>query len=77
MNTLRARVVNGRLKLDEPCELPEGSIIELVVADGEDDLDEKERRELHASLEKSWEGAKSGQGVRPASEVLRDLRKAR
>lgn len=74
MNTLRARVVNGRLVLDEPCNLPEGTVLDLVVADDGDDLDEEERRALHAALEESWESAKRGE-LRDADAVMRDLRK--
>lgn len=74
MNTLKARVINGRLVLDEPCTLPEGTVLDLVVADDGDDLDDEERRALHAALEESWECAKRGE-LRDADEVMRDLRK--
>jgi hypothetical protein len=74
MNTLKARVVNGRLVLDEPCTLPEGTVLELVVADDGDELDDVERRALHAALEESWESAKKGE-LKDADEVMRELRK--
>ena len=47
MSPLRARVQKGRLVLDEPTKLPEGTVIELVADDGGDDLTEQERRALH------------------------------
>jgi len=48
MKTLHATVVKGRLVLDEPSDLPEGTVIEIVPTD-EDDLDEQERAALHAA----------------------------
>jgi hypothetical protein len=37
-------VENGRLHLDEPTELPEGTELELVVDDDGDDLTDQERQ---------------------------------
>ncbi len=51
--TLRARVRGGRLVLDEPTELPEGSEVELVLAHEQDDLDEADRARLHAALDRA------------------------
>jgi hypothetical protein len=34
-----AQVKNGRLTLDEPTDLPEGSVVPLEIADDWDDLD--------------------------------------
>jgi hypothetical protein len=51
MRVLKAHVRGGRLELDEPLDLPEGS--EIRVALVEDDLDEDERAALEASLEES------------------------
>jgi len=69
-------VQNGRLLLDEPTTLPEGTVVQLVADDEGDDLTEAERRALHETLSASWKSAESGQ-VRPASEVLNDLRRRR
>jgi len=71
-STLKARVHNGRLILDEPCDLPEGTEVDLVLADSGDELDEHERLRLHAALERSAEQFRTGQGI-PAAEVLRTL----
>jgi hypothetical protein len=49
--TLRARVRGGRLVLDEPIDLPEGSEVDLVLADEQDDLDDGERARLHAAID--------------------------
>ena len=52
---LKARVQKGRLVLDEPTDLPEGEVVELVpvdevLANGGDYLDDEERERLHAAL---------------------------
>jgi hypothetical protein len=39
MSVIRARVVNGRLQVDAPTSLPEGTVLNLVVDDEGDDLD--------------------------------------
>jgi hypothetical protein len=45
MQPLKAHVQNGRLSLDEPTDLPDGSEVELcVVEDDEFDPEEKARR---------------------------------
>ena len=69
---IRARVQNGRLTVDEPTELPEGLVLDLVIDDGGDDLTEAERRALNEALAQSWEAAKAGR-IRPADDVLADL----
>jgi hypothetical protein len=76
MSPLRARVQNGRLVLDEPTTLPEGTTIDLVVDDEGDDLTDAERRALHEALSSSWESAKAGR-LRPASTILGELRQRR
>lgn len=76
MKTLEARVLKGRLILDEPTELPEGTVLHLAAIDAEDELDEQERAALHAALDRSWAGAKSGT-TRPADEILQELKARR
>ena len=61
MRALKAHVRGGRLVLDEPTDLPEGSEVELVAVD--DDLDPEERARLDAALERSMAQAKAGQLV--------------
>jgi hypothetical protein len=51
--TLRARVRGGRLVLDEPVDLPEGSEVELMPVDQADDLDDADRARLHAALQRA------------------------
>jgi hypothetical protein len=71
MQTLKAHVRNGRLIMDEPTDIPEGSEIELVIADDEDN--EKERERLHRALRKSWASARRGD-TRPVQEIMRKLK---
>ena len=73
MKSIRARVRNGRLTVDEPTELPEGLVLDLVIDDEGDDLGEEERQALHSALERAAKDAEAGR-ARPADDVLRDLR---
>jgi hypothetical protein len=70
---LRARVRGGRLTLDEPVDLPDGTIVDLVPANDEDDLDDADRERLHAALDRSAAQFEAGQGIE-AEEALARLR---
>ncbi len=72
MTSVKAKVRNGRLTVDEPTELPEGAEIELVPLDGWDDLDDDDRRRLHEALAASEEDVAKDR-TRDAAEVLADL----
>ena len=76
MSPLRARVEKGRLILDEPTTLPDGTVIDLVADDEGDDLTDEERHALHAVLSASWNSAEAGR-LRPASAILDELRQRR
>ena len=69
MLTVRARVKNGRLIVDEPTDLPEGTEVELASVD-EDGwiLTEPERKELLARIA-------DGTGI-PAEDVIAQLRRS-
>jgi hypothetical protein len=71
--TLKARVHNGRLVLDEPTELPEGTEVELLLLDPGDWLCLEDRAFLHRALAASQEDLENGRLV-DAEEVLRELR---
>ena len=73
MKTVKARVCGGRLVVNEPTELPEGTSLDLVIADGGDELSAEERAALHAALAQSWASAQAGD-IRPAEEILRELK---
>ena len=74
MTPLRARVQNGRLHLDQPTALPEGTELDLVVDDEGDDLTERERQALHESLSRSWTSAQASE-LRPAAAIIDELRR--
>jgi hypothetical protein len=76
MSGFRARVQKGRLVLDEPTSLPDGTVVELVADDEGDDLTDEERRALHESLSASWKSAEAGH-LKPASAILNELRRRR
>jgi hypothetical protein len=61
--TLRARVRGGRLVLDEPVDLPEGSEVELLLADEQDDFDEEDRARLHAALDRARGQVQRGETI--------------
>ena len=78
MEALKAQVKNGRLVLDEPTDLPEGAVIELVpsprvLADDADDLDDEERAALHSEIAASIRDRKAGAATYSADEVLAEL----
>jgi hypothetical protein len=78
MQPLKARVENGRIKLDEPTDLPEGKLVELVPLDevllgGGDELDDEERAALHQSIREGIEDMDAGRTV-DAKKAIADLR---
>jgi hypothetical protein len=76
MKPLRARVENGRIVLDEPTTLRDGTVIDLVVDDEGDDLTDQERSSLHQALSASWDSAEAGR-LQPARSILDKLRRQR
>jgi hypothetical protein len=73
MQPLRARVREGRIVLDEPTDLPEGTELELVPADG---LDAEERADLEQAIEEGVADAREGRHE-DASVVMDRLRSRR
>jgi hypothetical protein len=71
--TLKARVKAGRLVVDEPTDLPEGTEVELLPLDPGDWLDDEDRAALHQALKDSDEDIKAGRVV-DADVILRELR---
>jgi hypothetical protein len=59
MPMLKARVRNGRLVLDEPTSLPEGSEIELHLVE-DDGMSDDEHRRLHASITRGIADGRAG-----------------
>lgn len=75
MNAIKARVVNGRFVVDTPVPFPEGTELDLQVADSDDEMDEAKRALLDGALSRAWEEAGAG-NTRPLDEVLRRLGKS-
>ena len=63
----------GRLVVDEPTDLPEGTEIELLPMDPGDWLDDDDRAALHRTLVASGADVEAGRTT-DANEVLRELR---
>jgi hypothetical protein len=74
---LRAHVANGRLLLDEPTELPDGTEVELVCLNDvdADELDDEDRARLHAALIASETEVEAGQLI-DAAELIAELRES-
>ena len=73
MSGIRAKVKDGRLLLDEPTSLPEGTVLELVVDDEGDDLTDGERQALNEAIRRAWLSAAAGR-VKPAKAIVDELR---
>jgi hypothetical protein len=74
--SIRASVTAGRLVVDEKLDLPEGTVLDLVLDDEGDSLDEAERAALEGALVASHAATQRGE-LRPAADVLRKLRARR
>jgi len=70
--TIKARVRGGRLVIDEPTNLPEGTEVELLPLDPGDWLDD-DRAALHAALAQSQADVDAGRLV-DAGDILTRLR---
>ena len=71
--TIKARVRAGRLVVDEPTNLPEGTEVELLPLDPGDWLDAEDRAALHAALAQSAADVAAGRLI-DASDVVKGLR---
>lgn len=63
----KARVKNGRIVMDEPTDLPDGTVLHLLL--DEDDLDEEEWAALELSFERGLTQANENK-TRPAEEIV-------
>ncbi len=71
--TIKARVSAGRLVVNEPTDLPDGTEVELLPLDPGDWLDDADRAALHKALGESNADVVAGRLV-DADEILRELR---
>jgi hypothetical protein len=72
----KARVIGGRLIVDEPTQLPEGFEMELGPIDPGDQMTDEERAQLHALIDESLAQDDAGDVI-PAKDVLSELRAKR
>lgn len=72
MHALRAHVVNGRIIVDEPTDLPEGTELKLHLVEGPEALDAEERAALHTKLREGLEAVRAGRTV-PVEELRAKL----
>ena len=71
--TIKGRVHGGRLVVDEPTNLPEGTEVQLLPLDPGDWLDDEDRAALHKALAQSEADVNAGR-LLDAAEVLKGLR---
>ncbi len=71
--TIKARVHAGRLVVDEPTNLPEGTEVELLPLDPGDWLDDADRAALHDALAQSEADVAAGRLI-DASDIVKGLR---
>jgi hypothetical protein len=65
-------VKQGRIVVDEPTDLPEGTAVELAILE-EDELSPEETADALSSIDRGLSQAEKGEG-RAAADVLRRLR---
>ena len=70
---IKARVNAGRLVVDEPIDLPDGTEVDLLPLDPGDWLDDADRAALHEALRQSDADIAAGRLV-DATEILKALR---
>lgn len=78
MVSIKARVENGRIVVDQATDLPDGTEVELVAVmdHGEDALDARDRSALHRSLARAAEDIREDRLV-DGDAVLERLRSRR
>jgi hypothetical protein len=73
VNALKAHVRNGRIVVDEPVDLPDGSEVSVYLCDSSADLmSTEERAALNGALERSLAQADAGELI-DVDDVLREL----
>jgi hypothetical protein len=74
VTALKAHVTNGRIVVDEPVDLPEGSEVRVYLYDAAaEDMSAEQRTALERRLERSLAQADAGELI-DAEEVLSELR---
>lgn len=63
MNAVKAYVKNGRLLVDEPTDLPDGTELYLEPVARDDEMDDEERARLHRALDEADKEFEAGEFV--------------
>ena len=75
VTALRAHVVNGRIVVDEPVDLPDGAEVSVYLYDAAGDgMSKEERSALQSALERSLAQADAGELI-DADDVLDELQR--
>ncbi len=73
MNALKAHVENGRIVVDEPMVLPDGTVLHIVPVSGDDpDLEPEERERILRAIDAGQSAARRGEHV-DAEEFVAEL----
>ena len=75
MKTLKARVENGRIVMNEPTDLPEGTELELIpAADFDPELAELERAKIRAEMKRRFADSDANpDSLIPHKQVMKEL----
>jgi hypothetical protein len=73
METIKVRVENGKVVGPAPRGMPEGTELELRIADPGDEMTEEELATLNRALEAGWRSVEAGR-FRSARDVISELR---
>jgi hypothetical protein len=73
MQPLKAHVENGQVILDEPTDLPDGTVLYVVAEDNNDGLTAQERQAIREEIALSIAEEKAGGPLFDADDVLREL----
>lgn len=73
METIKVRIENGKIVGKAPSGLPDGTELELQIADPGDPMSEEEVRALNETLEAALRSIREGR-VFPADDVIAELR---
>ena len=63
MQAFKAHVRNGRIVVDQPTDLPDGTELYLLPIQDGDELDDEERAALHAAIDEAENELDAGQVV--------------
>jgi len=73
METIKVRVENGKVIGPAPRGMPDGTELELRIADPGDEMSDEELAALNHALQAGWRSVEAGR-FRPARDVISELR---